>query len=234
MTSLDGTASVNAPSVAIRSYLSTHHLWAGRHLAKCAAAIEAAATATVRFDIQHRAYAIGAILAAVAFAEAAVNELFQDIADGHLSYAAPLTQQARAAMDAYWRESEGRHDSIVKKYQLSLGLAGAQPLDPSAEPFQGFSLLNQLRNQLVHFRPETASAAEVQGLEKRLRGKFPENALMTGAGNPFFPDKCLGAGCANWAVATAKAFADETFLRLRVTPNYQRVGWDDQGNPVAL
>ncbi len=232
MASVESGASVNAPSLAMRSYLSTHQLWAGRHFAKLAEAIEAGAAGRLRFDIQHRAYAIGAVLAAVAFAEAAVNELFQDIADGNLSYTAPLDQRARTAMGAYWRESRGR-GSILEKYQVSLVLAGREPLAPGAEPFQSFALLIKVRNLLVHFRPETASAADVQDLEKQLRGRFPENALMAEAGNPFFPDKCLGTGCANWAVAAAKAIADETFVRLGVQPNYQRLGWDDQGNPLG-
>jgi hypothetical protein len=92
--------------------------------------------------------------------------------------------------------------------------------------------LIKLRNMLVHFRPETASAADIQGIEKQLASKFDENPLMAGAGNPYFPDKCLGAACAQWAAWVAKSFVDEAFSRLGVQPNYQRVGWDDQGNPL--
>jgi len=51
---------------------------------------------------------------------------------------------------------------------------------------------------------------------------FESNRLMSNSGNPYFPDHCLGAGCAHWAVATARGFTDDFFARLNLRPNYQR------------
>lgn len=230
---MSSSASVNSPSVSMRSYLSTHMLWGSSHFAGLAKTVESGFTGALRFDVRQRAYTISAVLAAVGFAEAAINEFFQDAADGHVSYIAPIGEQAWAAMVAYWRESKG-YGSIIEKYQVALGLAGRVPLSPGSEPFQSFALLIKLRNLLVHFRPETASAEDTQAIEKQLAGRFESNPLMDGAGNPYFPDKCLGAGCAAWAGPVAKAFADEVFSRLGVEPNYQRVSWDDRGEPRSL
>jgi hypothetical protein len=51
----------------------------------------------------------------------------------------------------------------------------------------------------------------------------PEIPLLKGAGNPYFPDHCLGSGCAQWAVTSAKAFADAYFAMLQINPNYARL-----------
>ena len=32
----------------------------------------------------------------------------------------------------------------------------------------------------------------------------------------FFPDRCLGYGCAKWAIVSARAFADEFYNRMGV------------------
>ena len=59
-------------------------------------------------------------------------------------------------------------------------------------------------------------------LDNKLRDRFPVNRPMAKMGNPYFPDQCLGAGCAFWSVTTATNFADEFLRRFGVTPNYQR------------
>jgi len=59
-------------------------------------------------------------------------------------------------------------------------------------------------------------------LVNSLKAKFKPNRLMENAGNPYFPDHCLGAGCADWAVSTTTTFTKEFFSRLGVIPNYQR------------
>ena len=45
---------------------------------------------------------------------------------------------------------------------------------------------------------------------------------MTGSGNPFFPDHCLGHGCTEWAHQTAKALVDQFAASLGLVLNYQK------------
>lgn len=231
MAHIENPVVVNPPGLKMRTYLSTHLLWSSEHFAREAEAVEAVAGARPRFDVRQRACVVGAVLASVGFAEAAINEVVQDVADGHLSYVGVLSEQARVAISSYWHESRGR-GPLVAKYQTCLGLAGCTPLASAAEPYQSFALVIRLRNALVHFLPETSAGTDVATLERQLSSKFVENPLMAGVGNPFFPDKCLGSPCALWATSASKAFVDEVFLRLRMVPNYQRIGWTAQGEPL--
>ncbi|HEY3117090.1 MAG TPA: hypothetical protein VGK54_10135 [Chloroflexota bacterium] len=66
-------------------------------------------------------------------------------------------------------------------------------------------------------------------LEKRLRGKFDDNRLMEGSGNPWWPSHGLGYGCSAWAVRSARALADRVLDNVGINPNYRRIeagGWN--------
>jgi hypothetical protein len=87
----------------------------------------------------------------------------------------------------------------------------------------------RLRNTLVHFKPENIAADEEHALEKRLRGKFPDNRLMEGSENPWWPSHGLAHGCSKWAVRSARALADRVLAEVGINPNYQRIeaaGWN--------
>lgn len=137
---------------------------------------------------------------------------------------------AKDLMGRLWRLDIPRTSSypILEKYEIALELNGKPPPCKGRWPYQDAKCLVELRNALIHFEPETivsratGEEAEIHKFEKRLRGKFTENPL-TGAGNPFYPDKLLGAGCANWAVQSAVAYTDHFFGLLGVTPTYEHV-----------
>jgi hypothetical protein len=116
----------------------------------------------------------------------------------------------------------------LEKWQLMRIFAGLDPLDRGHAPYQDAQLVMQLRNLILHYRPEYVAADEPHRLEERLKGKFAPNRLMEGSGNPWWPSHCLGHGCAEWAAQSALAFADQTCSDLGISPNYQRVadkGW---------
>lgn len=221
-------AKVGVSTIMMRVYFSAYHLWAANHFAQLTAAIEGKHEGRSRFDIEHRTYATNAILSSVAFMEAAVNELFQDAADNHQSYIEPLSSEVRAAMATLWKVTEERNRSpfsILEKYQVALTCAQKDAFPEGELPYQDANLLVKLRNELVHYKPHTLGGSEIHNLEKKLSNKFTPNALMDGAGNPFFPDKCLGHGCALWTVNASRNFADSFFTKLNVVPNYQRVSF---------
>jgi hypothetical protein len=68
--------------------------------------IEARHNGPSAFSIEHRAYVMSGVHAAVNFIEAAINEMFEDIADGHSSYTAPLDEVTRSVLNAYWKKFE--------------------------------------------------------------------------------------------------------------------------------
>lgn len=81
----------------------------------------------------------------------------------------------------------------------------------------------------MHYKPTDVSEAyDPPKLAHLLKDRFPENALMAGSGNAWFPDKALGAGCARWAAVTAKTFVDAWSQTLGLILNVHRVDWSEE------
>ena len=174
------------------------------------------------------------MIASATFLEAAVSELFQDAQDGHGlrddGYLAPLSPEPVAAMAKVWRATKsGRYLDPLEKWQWLLECCGHDRLDGGALPAQDAALLIRLRNALVHFKPENVAADDEHELEKRLRGKFLDNRLMQGSGNPWWPSHGLAHGCCEWGVRSARALADDVLEEVGISPNYRRIeaaGWN--------
>ncbi len=215
----------------MRVYYSSYHLWAAEHFTQLAADVENSPGVRPRFDIQYRAYVTSAILSSVAFLEGAINELFKDVADEHESYIAPIDEDSRKLILAMWDLTEERNRSpfsTLDKYQIVLTFCRKEQFSTGTQPYQDADLVIRLRNKLMHYKPESSDGEVQQKLDKQLARKFSEksiseNLLMTGSGNPFFPDRCLGSACAAWAVRSTKKLADDFFQKLGITPHYQQV-----------
>jgi hypothetical protein len=216
--------------VALRSYFSTFHLWASRHFAQRAQIIEDSHSGRSRFDVEHRAFVIGAVVEASAFLECAINEVLKDCFDSHDGYIKTLPcVSVRALRDkrTEWHANGRTTVSTLDKYDSAIACCRVQAFDRGATPYQEVALLVRLRNALIHYTPESLSEDDPHRLGDALRSRFKENALMAGSGNPYFPDKCLSAGCARWVFISARNFADEFFTRIGMAPNYQRSGFLD-------
>jgi hypothetical protein len=74
----------------------------------------------------------------------------------------------------------------------------------------------------MHRDSRSATQKDLHRFEKALHGKFTLNPIP-GPGNPFYPDRCLGQGCAAWAVSSSVAFANEVFRRLTVKATFDHV-----------
>lgn len=211
--------------IAMRTYLSAHHLFAAVHFARLGLELENRHTGQPKFSHEHRSYVIGSVLSAVAFLEAAINEVFCNAADGHNALK-PLTQSAHDLMRELWGMGIPRTASypILKKYQVALVLAGKPQLEDGRQPYQDAHLLIQLRNALVHYEPEWLPAPTgAHGFEVKLKHKFPPSALFAGSGNCWYPDHCLGYGCSRWAVNTSVALTEEFLSRMAISGNYQAI-----------
>ncbi|MBA3244195.1 MAG: hypothetical protein H0T61_03365 [Actinobacteria bacterium] len=222
---------VETVRVSMRHYFSTYLLWAAEDNAARAGAIEAVHEGGSRFDIEHQGLVLGTILGAANFLEAMINELYQDAHDDHGTagdgYIAPLSESTRQALAQLWTgTAEGSKLRPLEKYQLLLVTAGHSPLERGAQPYQDADLVIQLRNVIAHYQPKDLAADSPTRMEQRLRGKFAENVLMAGAGNPWWPSHCLGYGCASWAWQSALAFSDAVANAVGVTPNYRRLRTD--------
>ncbi len=218
-------------SVTSRTYFSIQHIQSAALFVRNAYAIEKNYDGVFSDELffQHRAYVTASILFSVFFLEAAINELFADTVESNSEIAKKLNPTTIQLMAEMWKLEVPRtaNYKILQKYQIALVLAQKQIFDPGAPPYQDVNLLVKLRNDLVHYEPEWVKlpasddfgSDDIHTYEKRLRGKFLANTLM-GQGNPFYPDKCLGHGCAEWAVNSSVTFADAFFLKMGLLSPY--------------
>lgn len=222
-------AEFGTPTIKRRDYYSSYHLWAAKHFVILTNDIEKAHTGRSKFDIEHRSFVTSAIFSSVAFMEAAINEFFQDAFDEHKSYIAALDKEIMAAIGDWWKEN-GEHNikagsriSVLDKYQRALIIAQKEPFLRGQSPYQDAKLVIVLRNALVHYKLKTQGGGDTHYLEDKLQSKkFALNKMMIGGGDPFFPHKCLGHGCAEWSVTSSLKLVDAFFDKLGITPNYQK------------
>lgn len=166
---------------------------------------------------QHRVYVISAVLLAVAALEGTINELFADAVDNPAGRACTLPESSKSRLAEAVRLGALDRVSVLDKFQMALILTTGVPLETGRQPYQDAHSLVSLRNALVHYRPEPVVTIgwdkEMKGLERKLGRKFKPNPLA-GAGNPYFPDRCLGSGCAEWAAKTAIGFLEDFHLKV--------------------
>jgi hypothetical protein len=182
--------------------------------------------------LRHQSYVIGAIWMASGFLEAYINELFSDAAEDCREFLNPLEKEVIDLLGRMWKRGIPRtaRYPILEKYEVFLDLAHKKAFDRGVAPYQDVQVMIDLRNALMHYEPEwmpdggTAplQPTDVHKLEKRLKGKFKINPL-TGAGNPFYPDKCLGHGCAKWCVESSMSLVDGFCETLGTKPTFDHV-----------
>jgi hypothetical protein len=197
--------------------LYRHLLFTARHMSELACELEkehAGAAADADVIRRHRAYVIGTVFSAAAFLEASINELYLEVQE-HTANGGGMGQRRVLAVPAHFWSAVAR-PPILHKYQLALVVADAEPFDERRSPFREADGLIAVRDALVHGRPEWRDAhGRRQNLERRLRGKFPHNPFSI-EGDPEFPDRMLGAGCAMWAVRVAEKFSDDFCHRMSI------------------
>ncbi len=222
----------------VRANLAYLHIQAAVLFARQSGAIESEHGGKAYEELQgtgaveaDQAYVLGAVFSSVAFLEAAINELFNDVVDGvETTQFKELAPEVRKAMAGVWEQDVAEHRTL-DKYQAALGAGSKKRLDRGASPYQDVKQLIDLRNALIHYRPEFLPASEgtsrrrsaksktrSEALEIGLRGKFPLNPWYKDKGNPFFPYKYLGHGCAEWAVSSSMRFANEFSRYMGISP----------------
>ena len=207
-----------------RTYFAEFALWSARRSARLSRERE---DELVRDgvdlpDAPHRAEVINSVLCAAVFLEGFVNELFCDIADKpHGTVRTKgLSAEAFDAMRWAWRGGAER-SSALDKYQLALECAQQPRFVKAERPFLDAALLVRLRNEIVHYKSVSHNAVELSDLHDRLRERITDNRQPL-AGNFWFPDRALSAGCAEWACTTVEALADQWQKRLGLEHDYHR------------
>jgi hypothetical protein len=184
--------------------------------------------------LKHEAFILNSVLSSVAFLESTINELYADAADEAYFFSDNKHEGLLRQISEKWtNEKNFDRAPMITKYQKILTIGEKPPFEGGDRAFDNVHDLIEIRNHLMHYKREWVvigdggkqdSGEETTGarFEKNLRKKFAINPLA--AGNlPFFPDKCLGHGCAEWAVINSLIFCDEFFRRLDLPAPYEGV-----------
>ncbi|HUH79230.1 MAG TPA: hypothetical protein VLY83_04975, partial [Methanoregula sp.] len=170
----------------------------------------------------------------VAFLESTVNEFYADASDNAYCYAERDHELLLARIAEGWNnERNFDRAPVLAKYQKILAIAGRPQFGKEDPLLADVQTLIGIRNYLMHYRREwvviqdsgvTGGAQETQGekIGKILMGRVAPNPLAP-ENQPFFPNRCLGHGCAEWGVTSALAFTDEFFSRLGLPAPYEAV-----------
>jgi len=182
--------------------------------------------------VRYQSNVIGAILMSVSFIEAYINETYCDISDNNSKFSPSISNDKLSLIENMWNRGIPRtaRYSILEKYEILLELLNVEKFNKGTAPYQEVKLLISLRNSLVHYEPEwiispvsnNYTENDIHSFEKKLRGKFTDNP-MTGPGNAFYPDKCLGLGCAVWGLNSSIMFVDEFCGKSGIKPSFDHV-----------
>jgi hypothetical protein len=142
-------------------------------------------------------YALSTILSSTAALEGYVNEIFVDRSTHFPEYNQQL-------IDDIWAIKERRR--IIEKYNFVLSLKDKGRFETKQKYYKDAELLIDLRNALVHFKPEWShEKGKHKELMTRLNNKFPSSPFYKAA-LTVFPDSFMSYGCAKWSVTTTVNF----------------------------
>lgn len=221
--------------IRVRTYFSLQHLQSATILCNESYKLENEYCGTFNNELSSRnvAFATNAILSSVCFLEATINELYCDAAD-HKERIMGLGEENISLLESMWNSGTPRTAaySILEKYQITLKSLNMQKINEGTSPFQDIKALIQLRNSLIHFEPEWKSCLGVgqdttdRNFIKSIQGKFKPSKFFENSGNPFFPHKCLGYGCARWATTKSKEFTDVFFNAVGLAAPYNHINFE--------
>lgn len=220
--------------IAMKSYFSIQYLRSADLFIKKASEIETKDPNDISEEnrLEYQSYCYSAILLSAAFLEATINEFLIDISE-NLKWSVAskpdeiVDPQFQKLIHDLWAMGIPRtaQYSIIQKYQIALTLAGKEEISENDDAYRNAFLLKTLRNDLIHAESEwihddlKKNSKKYRKYVNNFCGKFSLNPFK-GEGNPFFPDRCIGFGCAKWSLISATEFTDLFFQRIGFTPKY--------------
>src|SRR5665647_202254 len=203
-----------------RERLYRQHLFSADHFATRAQELEdRGADALSDEEIcTHGAFVMGAVFSAAAFLETSITDLYLELQKLSKSGQRNLRREL-AMLPRVWPEIVGA--PLLHKYQLALSVADADQYNESRSPYFEAESLIRMRDALLDYTPEwDDKRGRHHSLEKRLSAKIPPNPFAS-VNSPWFPDRCLSAGCAKWALRAAQFFSDDFCHRMAIPARAQ-------------
>jgi hypothetical protein len=151
---------------------------------------------------------IASITCCASSLEAYANELFFDRGTIFPKYSTSL-------LDNLWETYERK--SILEKFEFALLLLSEKPsIDKGSILYQNVRIVIDLRNALIHFKPEWDTEADLhRKLSNQLKYKFAPSPFLND--ELIFPKRWATHGCTRWGVQSCLKFAAE-FERLSSLP----------------
>jgi len=179
----------------------------------------------------HNAYVINSIFSTVAFLESYINEFFSNSMDVPQLLGREIPKKELSRIQAIWGLGIPRTAShpILEKYQIALILTDNEPFTNQDSMGQKIKTITKLRNELIHFEPRWIDVFEDPEQErKKMTGvgsqlqheKFSHNPFVAKT-SPFFPNRCLGYGCAKWTYENSLDFVQMFSEKMKVPFRYR-------------
>lgn len=175
------------------------------------------------------------IMLSVSHLEAYINELLYDVIDEHAigdvgeHLSGDQLDQLRILADQVLVDKR-LMVSIPERYQYFLRFVGVQQFDRGSNPYQSAEILTKVRNDLVHYTPEStisyvrdSTKYSDQKLKKLLRSANLGTNPFANTNSPFFPTKCLSFAMCQWATRSALSFSIEFRQRTGITSGLNRL-----------
>ena len=144
--------------------------------------------------------------------ESKINEIYLFAVDKNLNVFKGYELKILDILSEAWRVVNEM--PILSKYQIALLLCGKKQFDKGTNPYQDADRLVRLRNALFHYKPEWDSELKThRKLKDSLDGRF-DISPFSHENDIFFPKKCLGHGCAAWAVQGTKNFINSFYIKM--------------------
>jgi len=231
------TASDDSP-VQFRDCFSVRYILSAALLCRLGYSLEKSCRETIPVPpesvLRHEAFILNSVLSSVAFLESTINELYADASDESCLFMEEDEGSPLRLIATRWKNVKNFDRApVLYKYQRILEIT-ERPLFDDREPAYGnVRELVAIRNYLMHYKREWVPVnrgglsgehdpTTAEKFEQSLKTKFAPNPFAH-RNSPFFPDKCLGHGCAEWAIVNSVVFVDEFFRRLGMNPPYDAV-----------
>jgi len=222
-------------AIRFRDCFSVRYIQSAAVLCRLGYGIEKAHAATgpvpQELLLQHEAFVLNSVLSTVSFLESTVNELYADAADDAYFFADEEHEALLRSLGEQWRnEKNFDRAPLISKYQKILAITERPLFEDGDQAYANVRTLIEIRNHLLHYKREWVVIRDrgiPGGGEETLAEKFGKILNKKFAVNPFaaknlpfFPDRCMGHGYAEWAIVNSVIFTDEFFRRLGLPVPY--------------
>lgn len=162
---------------------------------------------------EHRGYVVGAVMQSVAALEAEIYEITVHGPGHHLgsNYIDVKAREFLAPLEELIDDQD-----VLERYSLVLHLLQKGPLPRDSGIWENALLLIRLRNALVHYKSQWGRDMSPKLLASLQKLALPKPPFIS-QHEFFFPNQCLSAACAGWAVDASFKFLT-TFYQLLGLP----------------